>query len=473
MNDIDMVDFCYRDMRFFFEPESGGVYQENPLLREILHLARQNNGSEKSAEILRLLSRNHPVDKIIPLLRQCYEHKILPLPKLETGPASSVRETVPLTEMFLQVCHRCNLACRYCYANGGGFGGNGGDMDPDTAKNAVDFLFAGSGSQSPCIINFDGGEPFLNFPLVRSAVEYAEDKAVKLGKKVSFNISTNGTLFSPENVAFMAQHQIGIGVSIDGDELAHNHARTFKNGKGSYRRLLKRMKETGIFEYPEPVHARATITRATLNCFDTVRHLYDLGFRVIYLEPAAAASNASDTSIPGNGWAVDAEGLEKVKLEFQKIAQFYKTILLSGERVIFRNFYQPLKKIHGKSRSLTRCAAGTGMVAVAPDGGLFPCYKFAGHKGLHMGNVNQGTFLMERSRHFRDNRVDRKEECNRCWARYLCGGGCAYLGEARCGDIRANDPLDCGFTRHLIRLSLEMYVAVANENPEVWKQLLG
>lgn len=469
MNDI--VDFNYRDNRYFFEPESGGIYKDNPLLRETLHLAKQNGGGSNGVEIARMLRTRHSYEKIKPLLRQCYEHRILPLPRRKKN---SCQTDFHITELYLQVSHNCNLGCRYCYADGGGFGGSKGDMKQAVAKKAVDFLFQRSGQAKRCIINFDGGEPFLNFPLVQDTVKYALEKAKELDKTVSFNISTNGTLLTRKRVEFLAAHGFGIGISIDGDLSAHDSARTFKNGRGSYRRLLNRLTETGIFDYPQPVHARATITSQTLNCYDTVRHLYDLGFRVIYLEPAAATNDSMQAiNINSSRWAVNAEELEKVKEEFVKIAAFYKELLLREERVIFRNFYQPLQKIHGKSRSLTRCAAGTGLVAVTPDGHIYPCYKFAGQENFCMGSIDEPLVLKEHATRFSNNKVDTKEDCKNCFARYICGGGCAYLGQVTCGDIRAKDPLDCQFTRHLIRLSLEMYSTLSIEAPGIWKNLLG
>jgi len=449
----DIYDFTYQDQRYFYEPESGGVYQYNPLLRNIFSLVP----GFSDEQIVRELSAEYPEEKVKELLKTLYKNKLLPFTAGKTPEAG-------VEELYLQVSHRCNLDCTYCYAQGGNFGGPGEMMAETIARDAVDFLFRESGPHRTCIVNFDGGEPFLDFPLVESTTAYAKEKARQTGKKISFNISTNGTLFTKENVSFLKQNDFGIGISIDGDPSTHDRARKFKNGGGSYQTLSKRLRETALFDYPRPVHARATITKESLHCSRTVSHLYNMGFRVIYLEPAAGKDET---------WVIDREDLEIIKSEFDKIAEFYKERLLAEEFFILRNFFQPLQKIHQKSRTGYRCAAGSRTLAAAPDGGLYPCYKFVGVKNHIMGNVNGGTLDKTVSARFMENHVNRKSKCKDCWARYICGGGCPYLAQISNNNISIKDDPDCEFTRHLIKLSLEIYVDITSKNKDIWKRYFG
>lgn len=449
----DIYDFTYRDQQYFYEPESGGIYGYNPLLRDIFSLVP----GLSDEQIVRELSSKHPEEKIKELLGNLHKNKLLPI-RDGKAPEAGVEE------LYLQVSHRCNLDCTYCYAKGGNFGGPGELMTETTARDAVDFLFRESGSHRSCILNFDGGEPFLNFPLVESTTAYAKEKARQTGKDIRFNISTNGTLFTKENVSFLKQNGFGIGVSIDGDQPTHDRARKFKNGGGSYQTLSKRLYEAGLFDYPRPVHARATITKESLHCSRTVTHLYNMGFRVIYLEPAAGKDET---------WVIDREDLEIIKGEFRKVAAFYKEELLKGNFIILRNFFQPLEKIHLKSKAGFRCAAGCRTLAAAPDGSFYPCYKFVGVKNHIMGNVNDGILDRTVSTRFMENHVNGKSTCNDCWARYICGGGCPYLAEMSNNNISIKDDPDCEFTRHLIELSLEIYVDITRKNKDIWKRFFG
>ena len=170
---------------------------------------------------------------------------------------------------------------------------------------------------------------------------------------------------------------------------------------------------------------------------------------------------------------IDKDELEIIKKEFDELAAFYKEELLKGNFIILRNFFQPLERIHKKSKSGHRCGAGFRTLAVAPDGSLYPCYKFAGYKKYIMGNVNDGTFNTDISTRFIENRSGGKSTCKNCWARNICGGGCPYLSEISNDTISARNEMDCDFTRHLIERSLEIYVHIHQKSRETWKRFFG
>jgi uncharacterized protein len=240
--------------------------------------------------------------------------------------------------------------------------------------------------------------------------------------------------------------------------------RKFINGRGSYGILARRLHDTQLFKLHPTVNARATITKETIRCSRTVSHLYKMGFRHIYLEPAAGKNET---------WAVDRGDLGIIKEEFDKIADFYKEELREGNYFILRNFFQPLERIHRRNKSGYRCAAGRQTAAVSPDGGLYPCYKFVGIKNYIMGNVNTGEYDKDLSARFRENHVNVRPGCKNCWARYLCGGGCPYLSEVSHGNLTIKDDLDCEFTRHIAKLSLEIYVHISRENKKTWNNLFA
>lgn len=451
----NFYDFSYKGQLYFYDARSGGVYQHHPLLREILSLP----GPLDNEKILTGLAGRYPAAQVRELIGQLRRKKIIPLPDED-----EVALKRKINEIYLQVSHKCNLNCVYCYAGGGSFGGPARMMSEKTARAAVDFLLNEAGPGNRCHINFDGGEPFLNFPLIKKTVRYAVKRAESSGHSVHFHIATNGTLFTRQRVEFLKQHHFGIGISLDGDRATHDQVRKFKDGEGSYQVIVNKLKGLSLFHYPRPVNARATIIKGALECSKATRHLRNLGFRHIYLEPASGR---------GEPWVVDEIDLPTILDEFTRIAVSYRDDIMKGNFFILRNFYGPLRKIHRRTRSNHRCHAAIDSIAVSFDGDLYPCYKFVGREEYKIGNIASGFWTGTRLNDFPDNRSDGKSPCCDCWARYLCGGGCAFLAVQANGDIRRRDLLDCRFTLHTIKLALEIYVAVWQRDQTVWDKLLG
>ena len=226
---------------YFFEPRSGGIYQLSGLLKDILQLAETTD--QENIESL-LSSEYNP---------ECVRESLALLEREgvfrsgdETGPRP-MEDSLGAKELYLQISHQCNLRCSYCYAEGGHFGGPAAMMDETTAQQAVDFLLDSAGSEDICSLNFDGGEPFLNFELVRRMVDYAGGEAKKRDKRLSLNISSNGTLLTEENVRYLKSNRFSLGLSIDGDRPTHNRARLTASGSGSYDLLLSAIQQSQLF----------------------------------------------------------------------------------------------------------------------------------------------------------------------------------------------------------------------------------
>ncbi|MDQ1349885.1 MAG: uncharacterized protein QG657_186 [Acidobacteriota bacterium] len=370
-----------------------------------------------------------------------------------------------LKEIYIQVIHDCNLDCKYCYAGGGNFGGNPAKMDIATVEKAVDFFVS---NLDPTVIGdlgFDGGEPFLNWDVIEHATAYAKNKAGQLKKKLFFHIGANGTLFNDRTNAFITGNHISLGVSIDGDKEAHDRNRQTRNHLGSYDTVVRNVKSILAVSDNVNLQGRVTITKTNLKCLDIVKHLLEIGFRHIYLEPV------SGTVEP---WIMSREDLDIIKNEFTQLAQFYTGALLKGQFFILRNFYIFLKRLHMKKRVHYRCGVGRSGPAITPMGDIFPCYKFSGLPQYRLGNVHNVHNVhgkpidTEIQRQFIENQVDRRPGCRDCWARYLCGGGCAYLSLCKKNDIAVNDEQDCELSLHTAKLSLQIYAAVKMKNPKLW-----
>jgi uncharacterized protein len=364
-----------------------------------------------------------------------------------------------LKEIYIQIIHDCNLDCKYCYAGGGNFGGKAAKMDIATVEKAVDFFISNLDPSVIGDLGFDGGEPFLNWDLIEHATMYAKKKAAQGGKKLFFHIGANGTLFNDRTNAFITGHHISLGVSIDGDKHAHDVNRRFRHHQGSYDTVVRNVKSILAISQNLNLQGRATITKTNLKCGEIVKHLLEIGFRHIYLEPV------SGTMEP---WMMSREDLDIIKNEFTQLAGFYTDELLNGRFFILRNFYIFLKRLHMKKRVYYRCGVGRSGPAVTPRGDIFPCYKFSGIPQYRLGNVHGEPIDKEMQRQFVDNQVDRRPGCRDCWARYLCGGGCAYLSLCKKNAIDVNDEQDCELSLHTAKLSLQVYAAVKMKNPGLW-----
>lgn len=364
-----------------------------------------------------------------------------------------------LKEIYIQIVHDCNLDCRYCYAGGGNFGGKAAKMDTATVEKAVDFFVSNLDSSVIGDLGFDGGEPFLNWDVIEHATAYAKKKAEQWKKKLFFHIGTNGTLFSDRTNAFITGNHISLGVSIDGDKHAHDTNRQSRDHHGSYDTVVRNVKSILAISENLNLQGRVTITKTNLQCLEIVKHLLEIGFRHIYLEPV------SGTVEP---WIMSREDLDIIKNEFTQLAGFYTDELINGRFFILRNFYIFLKRLHMKKRVNYRCGVGRSGPAITPRGDIFPCYKFSGIPQYRLGNVHGEPIDKEMQRQFVENQVDRRPCCRDCWARYLCGGGCAYLSARKKNDINLNDEQDCELSLHTAKLSLQVYAAVKMKSPKLW-----
>ncbi|MFQ6032643.1 MAG: radical SAM protein, partial [Candidatus Zixiibacteriota bacterium] len=221
-------------------------------------------------------------------------------------------QNAPIKSLALNVCHDCNLRCRYCYGNGGTYGGRKAYMKKEIAEAAVDFLLTNSEAVKKCSIIFFGGEPLLNFELIKRMVEYSEQQAVTAGKRIHFSLTTNGTLFTRQIIDYLNEKKIGVMVSIDGPKKIQDAMRPCLNGKGSYDIILP-----GLQRFLESrngnVSARVTYTPNYLNLSEIAKHLSGLGFRRVYLSPA--------TGLDKKNFILTSEHIISVKNELEKIAR--------------------------------------------------------------------------------------------------------------------------------------------------------
>jgi uncharacterized protein len=370
----------------------------------------------------------------------------------ECVPRGPLAEPVSIS---LNVAQACNLACTYCYADEGRFGGKPRLMGWEVARAAIDRLLDGAGRRR-VTVGFIGGEPFLNRAVIYKSVQHASERARGLGVPVGFSITTNGTLLNSADIDLLREHAFAISVSLDGGREVNDRYRPSKNRAGSHDDALRALRP--LLENPGParVAARVTIVRDDLRVAERIRALRSEGFQEIGLSPMRAGADASATdkfALRESDWPVFlAEMIRAADLEWEEVRH--------GGPFRFSNLAIALKELHrGSSRSLP-CGSAAGYVSINADGHYFTCHRTIDDPRFALGTVSQGLLEGARERFLVERDVDRQTPCRSCWARYLCGGGChaevLRAGRSGCDYIR-------GWLEHCLRL----YPSVRARRPDL------
>lgn len=320
--------------------------------------------------------------------------------------------------LCLHIAHDCNLRCRYCFASTGDFGTKRTLMSAETGKKAIDFLIDKSGSRRNLEIDFFGGEPLLNFDVVKQIVIYALERQKQSGKNFRFTITTNAVLLNEEHKKFINAHMGNVVLSIDGRPETNDRMRFRIDGRGTYGDILPKIKDMAESRGQDNYYVRGTFTRENLDFSRDVIHLADLGFRQISVEPVVAAKDT--------GFDIRHEDLPVLFSEYESLVLEYYNRHKGSEGFNFFHFMLDLDHGPCAVKRMKGCGSGDEYLAVTPEGDLYPCHQFVGMEEFKMGNVNHGTDIKASVRNmFIGQNIYTKEDCKRCWARFFCSGGCS------------------------------------------------
>ncbi|MFN7590216.1 MAG: quinohemoprotein amine dehydrogenase maturation protein [Planctomycetota bacterium] len=376
----------------------------------------------------------------------------------------------PLATLVLNVTNKCNLSCTYCYEYGADrlTAGEGSKlagkpkMEDETARQSIDFLLRSSGDRPQVSITFFGGETLLNFPAIRTAVEYAESKAALVKKRVHYSLTTNATLLTDEVVDFLTRHRFGITVSIDGDQQEQDRHRTFQKGVGSFDVIAPRIRHliaTNKARKGRSIGARVTLTAGAAPAADTYRFLTgELGFDEVGFAPVTAGL--------GRAYALGELGYERLLREFGELAEDYVAAACRGESHGFANLNDLLRELHQGVNKAHPCGAGLGLVGVSTEGDLNLCHRFVESKSHKLGSVTEGIDESVRTAFLQKAHVDQKTDCRQCFARPLCAGGCYHEAHVRYGDATVANLHYCEWIRGFVDLGLRSYARILTRNPK-------
>jgi uncharacterized protein len=369
---------------------------------------------------------------------------------------------IPIQTLVLNLTNQCNLSCQYCYEYGADKvatpAGKPKFMDFETAQASVDLLFQ-QAKRSALQITFFGGETLMNFPLLKQVVFYAKSKASAEARNVSFSLTTNATLLSSSIIDFIAENNIGVTVSIDGPKEMHDKQRVFADGRGSYDVIAPKIRELILKHRTRPTAARVTLTSGLVDVIRIFRHLRgELGFHEVGFAPVTASADRLYT--------INDPGMSGVLEQFHTLADEYQEFALRGEMHGFSNVADTLAELHQGINKSHPCGAGLGLVGVGPSGDIAPCHRFVDSDQHVLGHISTGIDQSKQADFLNRGHIGSKYACHTCWARPLCAGGCHHEAFVRYGDTGHPNLHYCDWIRDWTNKCLEVYGAIAAQNPE-------
>ena len=391
------------------------------------------------------------LDEVISELKQLEELGALNAPD-NYDDVKQVTEPGVVKSMCLHAAHDCNLRCKYCFAATGDFCMGERKLLPyEVGKAAIDWLVAHSGKRVNLELDFFGGEPLMNFPVVKRLVEYGRSIEKEKNKHFKFTMTTNCVLMNDEIMDFLNKEMSNVVISIDGRREVHDRMRPTINGKGSYDIIMNKAQEfvRRRNACDKEYYVRGTFTGFNKDFGNDVLHLADQGFDQISVEPVVTD--------PKCEYALREEDLPEIREEYERLAQIYMDRRANGKWFNFFHFMVDLEGGPCLRKRLTGCGAGNEYVAVTPDGDIYPCHQFVGRDGYRMGSVLDGTFDRDIQAKFAHNTVLNKEKCRDCWARFFCSGGCAANAEAFHGDISQPYDMECQMERKRLECAMAIY----------------
>lgn len=356
--------------------------------------------------------------------------------------------------LCLHVAHDCNLRCTYCFASTGHFGGQRTLMSAETGKQAIDFLIEQSGPRKHCEIDFFGGEPLLNWNVVKELVSYGKKQAAFRDKLIKFTLTTNGVLLKDDIIEFLNKENISVVLSLDGRPEINDRMRPFPNGKGCYEFILPKFKTFAESRDNENYYIRGTYTRYNLDFAADVEHLANLGFKHISVEPVVAP--------PTEVYAFRNDDIPVLKAQYETLANKYIERETNGTPYNFFHFNLDLEGGPCLPKRLSGCGAGHEYLAVDPEGNLYPCHQFVGREEFKLGDVKVGLTAPGIMKQFQAAHIYNKEKCLTCWAKFYCSGGCHANAEAANGTLL--EPYEIGCELAKKRLECAIYVKAKQQS---------
>lgn len=435
---------------------SGSVHVVDDMVYDIIELYEKND----LEQIIKKLSGKYPEEDIREAAGEIEELKAAGQLFSEDVYKDVVidfkkRQTV-VKAMCLHIAHDCNLACKYCFAEEGEYHGRRALMSLEVGKRALDYLIEQSGNRTNLEVDFFGGEPLMNWEVVKELVRYGRQREKECNKNFRFTLTTNGVLLDDEVMEFVNKEMANVVMSLDGRKEINDRMRPFRNGKGSYDLIVPKFQKLAESRNQTNYYIRGTFTRNNLDFSNDIIEYADLGFEQMSIEPVVAD--------PNEPYALREEDIPKILEEYDKLALEYLRRKKEGKGFNFFHFMIDLNQGPCVYKRLSGCGSGTEYLAVTPWGDLYPCHQFVGNEDFLLGNVFDGITNTKVRDEFKLCNVYAKNKCRDCFAKFYCSGGCAANSYQFHGNITDAYDIGCEVERKRVECAIMIKAALADEN---------
>ena len=434
---------------------SGAIHVVDEVVYDVIPLFEKHS-SEEITGLLREKYSEEEIREAVEEVAQLKKEGSLFTPDTYEAPLIDFKKRPTVVKaLCLHIAHDCNLACRYCFAEEGEYHGRRALMSYETGKAALDFLIANSGSRRNLEVDFFGGEPLMNFEVVKQLVAYGREQEKLHDKHFRFTLTTNGVLLNDDIMEFANREMDNVVLSIDGRKEVHYHMRPFRKGAGSYDLIVPKFQKFAESRNQEKYYVRGTYTHFNTDFSKDVLHLADLGFKQISVEPVVAEET--------DDYAIKEEDLPVLFKEYDDLAAEMVRRNKAGNGFNFFHFMIDLEGGPCVYKRLSGCGSGTEYLAVTPWGDLYPCHQFVGNEKFLMGNVHDGVVNTGLQEEFKCCNVYAKEKCRDCFARFYCSGGCAANAYNFHGDILKTYETGCELQKKRVECAIMIKAAMAEQ----------
>jgi uncharacterized protein len=451
------------DAGFVYLVPSGAIFALDKIGSDIVdHIRSVNPSRQELVEFL--LARGYAPNEIGASLLELEQSAVIVHGEhVPQKPSVPVQQRFPLQRIVLNITNQCNLACTYCYEYSADkiskTDGKPKFMPGSVAEASIDMLIRESAERPSIHVTFFGGETLLNFPMLRSSIEYAKRKCDEVGKHVEFSLTTNATLLTEQVVDFLAEQRVGITVSIDGDRELNDRMRVFTDGRGSYDVIVPRIKMLLDRHKTNSIGARVTLSSGVHHVRRIYEHLtQEVGFSAVGFSPA--------TANPDRLYSIGGTKMGNVLEGFEDLAWEYRDWAIAGRHHGFTNVNDTLKELHSGMSKAYPCGAGLGLVGVGTAGDINLCHRFVDSDVGQMGHVHNGGVNHEaRDQFLNTHHIGARYDCHTCWARPVCAGGCYHEAFVHYGETSAATLHYCDWIRGWNDLCLRIYGEISVRNP--------
>ncbi len=458
---------CYKlgGLNIVLDICSGSVHVVDEVAYDVIEMYENKSRDEITKEILNKYADREDVTKeeLEDLYSQLEALKVAgklftPDTFAPIAPELKKRTSGVVKALCMHIAHTCNLNCSYCFASQGKYHGERAIMSFDVGKRALDFLIENSGTRKNLEVDFFGGEPLMNFDVVKQLVEYARSIEKQHGKNFRFTLTTNGMLIDDDVIEFANKEMSNVVLSLDGRKEVHDRYRVDYAGNGSWEKIVPKFQKLVEARGGKNYYMRGTFTHANPDFLEDIKVMLDLGFNELSMEPVVCAED--DPS------ALTKEDLPIVMEQYEKLAELMLERHRAGKPFTFYHYMIDLKEGPCIYKRISGCGSGTEYMAVTPWGDLYPCHQFVGDEKFKLGDIYYGVTNKEIQDEFEACNVYAREECKDCWAKLYCSGGCAANAYHATGSVKGVYKYGCELFKKRMECAIMLEAAKTVKDDE-------